>query len=133
MLSTKYSNIPEEFCRIRTQKPRIREKINYKKWLTANDRQDAILLQEEKMRELRELKRKIGEDFFKVKESALNYKATKRIRDLAQPKAHAKKVTEATTKNSHVKPTALRYMPTKRILELARPKENYISRRPDSF
>ncbi|CAG9863920.1 unnamed protein product [Phyllotreta striolata] len=67
-------------------------------------------------------------DIFKVKESALNYVASPRIKRLARPKPRidadqmrASESLESTI--SRVKMSALSYMPSKRILQLARPKD----------
>ncbi|XP_050307146.1 uncharacterized protein LOC126743913 [Anthonomus grandis grandis] len=69
------------------------------------------------------------EEVVKVKKSAMKYKATKRIQNLAKPKRVNPKKTEAsrvdplTQSITSVSPSALNYKPTRRILELAQPKE----------
>ncbi|CAH1101286.1 unnamed protein product [Psylliodes chrysocephalus] len=66
------------------------------------------------------------DDVYKVKESALNYVATERIKNLAQPKLRDNTIKESdsiVSTTSRVKISALSYMPTKRIIQLARPKD----------
>ncbi|XP_072387325.1 uncharacterized protein [Diabrotica undecimpunctata] len=125
MVSSKHSNIPENFCRIWTPKRKAPNKHRHKKWL----RQESNYLynaHEQQMKELRKLKKRLKEEnTLKIKESALNYKASARIISLAQPKFERKKLIEMEGTMSYVSPSALRYMPTRRILELAKPK--YIS------
>ncbi|CAH1119373.1 unnamed protein product [Phaedon cochleariae] len=69
----------------------------------------------------------MDDSHWKVKNSTLKYKATKRIRSLARPKAVTPKCRElvgtANTSISSVSPSALKYQPTSRIIELARPKD----------
>ncbi|XP_050503949.1 uncharacterized protein LOC126882915 [Diabrotica virgifera virgifera] len=126
MVCSKHSNIPENFCRILTPKRKAPNKHRHKKWL----RQDSNYLynaRQQQIKELRKIKNRLKEEnaLIKIKESALNYKASARIISLAQPKFERKKLIQMEGTMSYVSPSALRYMPTRRILELAKPK--YIS------
>ncbi|XP_023012484.1 uncharacterized protein [Leptinotarsa decemlineata] len=126
------SNIPDDFRKINAED--ILKKPTLKKKGKKNAQMRPITAPNQlshTISHLAEPKRRYSENcddsHWAIKKSTLNYKATRRIKNLAQPKSISPKIKDTSSSfispKSSVTPSALKYKPSRRIMDLAKPKD----------